>query len=153
MSTKNNSLSNLSIPQLSALGGMESLVEASQDWWLKDQNALALGLDNWDESWDNAPGPVCTSMGFEASVPAVALGSSNGQIIGSNSHNLGADQLSNANDGMGINMPLTLPGFDAEYTDESGLSQTRTSLDQDNPQPEQTSTTNAGSGTLGQIYY
>ncbi|QSS55325.1 nitrogen assimilation transcription factor nirA [Histoplasma capsulatum var. duboisii H88] len=153
MSTKNNSLSSLSIPQLSALGGMESLVEASQDWWLKDQNALALGLGNWGDSWDNAPGPVCTSMGFEASVPAVALGSSNGQIIGSNSHNLGADQLSNANDGMGINMPLTLPGYDVEYTDESGLSQTRTSLDQDNPQPEQTSTTNAGSGTLGQIYY
>lgn len=28
-------------------GGVESLVEESQDWWLKDQSALALGFDNW----------------------------------------------------------------------------------------------------------
>lgn len=26
---------------------MESLVEESQDWWLKDQAALAMGFDNW----------------------------------------------------------------------------------------------------------
>ena len=28
-------------------GGVESLVEESQDWWLRDQSALALGFDNW----------------------------------------------------------------------------------------------------------
>jgi hypothetical protein len=28
-------------------GGVESLVEESQDWWLKDQSALALGFENW----------------------------------------------------------------------------------------------------------
>ena len=28
-------------------GGVDSLVEESQDWWLKDQSALALGFDNW----------------------------------------------------------------------------------------------------------
>src|SRR5271156_4451675 len=28
-------------------GGVESLVEESQDWWLKDQSTLALGFDNW----------------------------------------------------------------------------------------------------------
>ena len=28
-------------------GGVDSLVEESQDWWLRDQSALALGFDNW----------------------------------------------------------------------------------------------------------
>jgi hypothetical protein len=28
-------------------GGVESLVEESQDWWLKDQSALAMGFNNW----------------------------------------------------------------------------------------------------------
>lgn len=31
-------------------GGVESLVEESQDWWLKDQSALALGFDNWNDA-------------------------------------------------------------------------------------------------------
>lgn len=30
-------------------GGVESLVEESQDWWLKDQSALATGFDNWND--------------------------------------------------------------------------------------------------------
>jgi hypothetical protein len=28
-------------------GGVQSLVEESQDWWLKDQSALAVGFNNW----------------------------------------------------------------------------------------------------------
>lgn len=35
-------------------GGVESLVEESQDWWLKDQSTLALGFVNWidgDTGW------------------------------------------------------------------------------------------------------
>jgi hypothetical protein len=30
-------------------GGVDSLVEESQDWWLKDQSAFALGFDNWGD--------------------------------------------------------------------------------------------------------
>lgn len=56
-------------------GGVESLVEESQDWWLKDQSALALGFDNWGETgWsglgEDVPGGVggggaaATSNGF-----------------------------------------------------------------------------------------
>ncbi|KLJ09729.1 hypothetical protein EMPG_14852 [Blastomyces silverae] len=153
MSTSSNILSNMNAPQLAAVGGMENLVEASQDWWLKDQNALALGLDNWGESWNSPAGPVCTSMDFEHSIPAVALGGSSEQMIGGSSHSLGPGQLSDADDSMGINMPLTLPGFDTEYTDESGLSQTRTGVDQDTTRPDQTSTADTGSGALGQMYY
>jgi hypothetical protein len=29
------------------LGSIENLVQESQDWWLRDQSALALGFDNW----------------------------------------------------------------------------------------------------------
>ncbi|KAI9765901.1 MAG: hypothetical protein M1840_007042 [Geoglossum simile] len=29
------------------LGGIENLVQESQDWWLRDQSALAFGFDNW----------------------------------------------------------------------------------------------------------
>ncbi|KKZ67927.1 hypothetical protein EMCG_06458 [[Emmonsia] crescens] len=152
MSTGSNSPPIMNAPQLPELGGIENLVEASQDWWLKDQNALALGLDNWGESWDSTAGPVGTSMDFEPSIPAVALGS-NEQMIGCSGHSLGTGQLSNANDGMGIEMPLTLPGYDAEYTDESGMSQTRTSLDQDTARPERPSTADAESGNLSQMYY
>ena len=31
-------------------GGVDSLVAESQDWWSRDQSALALGFDNWDDS-------------------------------------------------------------------------------------------------------
>ncbi|OJD22350.1 hypothetical protein ACJ73_06302 [Blastomyces percursus] len=153
LSTSSNSLSNVNTLQLATVGGMENLVEASQDWWLKDQNALALGLENWGESWNSPAGAVCTSMDFEHTIPAVALGGSSEQMIGSSSHGLGPSQLSDANDSMGINMPLTLPGFDAEYTDESGLSQTRTGVDQDTTQQDQTSPADTGSGAFGQMYY
>ena len=30
-------------------GGVDSLIEESQDWWLKDQSALAVGFDNWNK--------------------------------------------------------------------------------------------------------
>lgn len=30
-------------------GGVASLVEESQEWWLKDQSALAMGFDNWGD--------------------------------------------------------------------------------------------------------
>ena len=40
-------------------GGVDSLVEESQDWWLKDQSALALGFDNWIDA-----GTDWAGMGF-----------------------------------------------------------------------------------------
>jgi hypothetical protein len=32
-------------------GVADNLIEESQDWWLQDQSALALGLENWGEGW------------------------------------------------------------------------------------------------------
>ncbi|KAL1967889.1 hypothetical protein VTN77DRAFT_2306 [Rasamsonia byssochlamydoides] len=29
----------------------DNVIEESQDWWLRDQSALALGLENWGEGW------------------------------------------------------------------------------------------------------
>ena len=46
-------------------GGVESLVEESQDWWLKDQSSLALGFDNWlDPSTDWAGLGLSSSGGL-----------------------------------------------------------------------------------------
>ena len=49
-------------------GGVESLVEESQNWWFKDQSALAVGINNWvgPESAINRGGDPTGdwSMGF-----------------------------------------------------------------------------------------
>lgn len=46
-------------------GGVDSLVEESQDWWLKDQSALALGFDNWiDASTDWAGQGLSSTFGM-----------------------------------------------------------------------------------------
>ncbi len=42
-----NSSANQNANAAVLFGGVDSLVEESQDWWLKDQSALALGFDNW----------------------------------------------------------------------------------------------------------
>lgn len=39
-------------------GGVDSLMEESQDWWFKDQSQLAMGFDNWTE-------PTQDWFGFE----------------------------------------------------------------------------------------
>lgn len=63
-------------PQVPAFTGMENLVEESQDWWFKDQNALALGLDNWDwGSQESASGDIDAERKIRhTSSPAPAYG-------------------------------------------------------------------------------
>jgi hypothetical protein len=59
-------------------GGVESLVEESQDWWLKDQSALALGFDNWiDAGTDWAGLGLGSTVGI---VPNVASGFSGNSV-------------------------------------------------------------------------
>ncbi|KAI1945139.1 hypothetical protein LOZ39_004806 [Ophidiomyces ophidiicola] len=43
--------SNIEAPQYSCFPTLDNLVEESRDWWLQDQSALALGIDNWP--WGN----------------------------------------------------------------------------------------------------
>jgi hypothetical protein len=47
-------------------GGVESLVEESQDWWLKDQAALAIGFNNWIDpaAGRNGTQPDWSMMGY-----------------------------------------------------------------------------------------
>lgn len=48
-------------PMQSSYGGVRNLVRESEDWWLKDQSALALGMNNWVDDWSGNP-----DMGFES---------------------------------------------------------------------------------------
>lgn len=48
-------------PMPPSYGGMRNLVRESEDWWLKDQGALALGMNNWVDDWSGNP-----DMGFES---------------------------------------------------------------------------------------
>lgn len=36
-------------------GGVEQLIREGQDWWLRDQNQIAAGFENWGLSPDNVP--------------------------------------------------------------------------------------------------
>ncbi|KAF5015490.1 hypothetical protein F66182_13165, partial [Fusarium sp. NRRL 66182] len=54
----NNSISSNSpgavsgTPPMPVFNGMtENMMEEKQDWWMRDQSALALGLENWGEGW------------------------------------------------------------------------------------------------------
>ncbi|KAI7976576.1 hypothetical protein EIK77_009807 [Talaromyces pinophilus] len=39
-------------PPMPVFNGItENMVEENQDWWMRDQSALALGLENWGEGW------------------------------------------------------------------------------------------------------
>lgn len=71
-------------------GGVESLVEESQDWWLRDQSALALGFDNWVDpavDWtnmDTSPslnGTVMQESGLETGTNGNSDGFNSGDMV------------------------------------------------------------------------
>jgi hypothetical protein len=102
--TSTNTASNANAAIL--FGGVESLVEESQDWWLKDQSALALGFDNWID-------PGTDWAGLE-------LGSNFGN--GSNRRNgINANSISSTSPPMNNNISgYAYPGKSAnEYTTNS----------------------------------
>jgi hypothetical protein len=63
-------------------GGVESLVEESQDWWLKDQSALALGFDNWIDGGTDWAG-LGLGTNFSNSTNSVNRINANGASLGS----------------------------------------------------------------------
>jgi hypothetical protein len=76
-------------------GGVDSLVEESQDWWLKDQSALALGFDNWIDAGTDWAG--------------LGMGSNFGNVS-SSGNGIGADGVSSTSptlnsDGLGYTYP------------------------------------------------
>ena len=56
------------IPMPSSYDDGGSLVRESQDWWLKDQSALALGLNNWVDDWSGN-----TEMDLESNPSITAM--------------------------------------------------------------------------------
>jgi hypothetical protein len=62
-------------------GGVESLIEESQDWWLKDQSALAMGFNNWvDPGTGRSVAPAEWSM-MGYSIPTTMDGN-DGNVYG-----------------------------------------------------------------------
>ncbi|KAL1855444.1 hypothetical protein Plec18170_004164 [Paecilomyces lecythidis] len=59
-------------PPMPIFNGVDSLVEESQDWWLRDQSALALGMENWGEGWETADQAAAFSMSYNPNIPVPA---------------------------------------------------------------------------------
>lgn len=79
--------------------GLGNLVEESQDWWLRDQSALALGLENWGEGWDAADAGTSFTLGYEAADISAAAG-----------HALRNDNMSDpSQQQMGMNLGISMP--------------------------------------------
>jgi Fungal specific transcription factor domain len=57
-------------------GGVDSLMEETQDWWFQDQSQFALGFDNWNS-------PSQDWFGFDANGVGIAGGSPNNNDTGS----------------------------------------------------------------------
>lgn len=50
--SSNSPLAVSETPPMPVFNGLtENMLEDNQDWWMRDQSALALGLENWGEGW------------------------------------------------------------------------------------------------------
>ena len=70
-------------------GGVDSLIEESQDWWLKDQSALAMGFDNWN---DMETEPTLLGNGISQGI-ANDLGNGPGNGFGAGINGGGNDEI------------------------------------------------------------
>ncbi|KAL2011566.1 hypothetical protein VTN00DRAFT_4284 [Thermoascus crustaceus] len=61
-------------PPMPIFNHVDNLVEESQDWWMRDQSTLALGLENWGEGWDPVDAGVTFNLGYEADMSTAAVG-------------------------------------------------------------------------------
>lgn len=74
-STSSNSpVPMVNTPPMPIFNQADNLVEESQDWWMRDQSTLALGLVNWGEGWDPGDAGVSFNLGYEADVSTAAVG-------------------------------------------------------------------------------
>lgn len=86
-STSGNSPSQL-------FGGVEQLIREGQDWWLRDQNQLAVGFDNWNynaediASWFASQGGIGSPVQPGAGAfPAMEAGMNGGAVGGGGTGN------------------------------------------------------------------
>lgn len=129
----------MNTPQMStgASTSVDRIIEASQDWWVKDQSALAFGLENWDDPWDTVADAV--GMGFETELPGTTTSSSSTTAMENSGHDFVTGSLAGNHDigggaangaaastmGLNLNIPMTLPGYDADFLAESQIPSSR----------------------------
>ncbi|KAL1955200.1 hypothetical protein VTO42DRAFT_8912 [Malbranchea cinnamomea] len=100
------------IPQLPALSGVEHLLFGSQDWWMKDQSALALGLDNWDGTWESPARDNGPSVSFDSAMPTTTA---SGVNCVNPSHTSQPNNQFSGGLGMSMEMPITQSGYGNDY--------------------------------------
>ncbi|KMU87954.1 nitrate assimilation regulatory protein nirA [Coccidioides immitis H538.4] len=114
LTVTDTSSTSLEAPQIPAFAEIDNLVEESQDWWFKDQNALALGLDNWD--W-GSPDGACGDIDVERTMPPTSTPTPSfgenphlipGQVTGVISPNIGVHNAPHAYSG-GYYVPESTP--------------------------------------------
>ncbi|EER25027.1 hypothetical protein D8B26_007617 [Coccidioides posadasii str. Silveira] len=114
LTVTDTSSTSLEAPQIPAFAEIDNLVEESQDWWFKDQNALALGLDNWD--W-GSPDGACGDIDVERTMPPTSTPTPSfgenphlipGQVTGVISPNIGVHTAPHAYSG-GYYVPESTP--------------------------------------------
>lgn len=76
------------VPITSSYGGARNLVRESQDWWLKDQSALALGMNNWVDDWSGNPEMDFESDPSSANALDMGVGGREQSLLDSNSTNV-----------------------------------------------------------------
>ena len=92
-------------------GGVDSLVEESQDWWLKDQSTLALGFDNWID-----PGADWAGLGFGSD-----FANGSGSRNGINVNGVGSTSPTMDGNGTGYTYPgKSVHGYVAYNTAQGG---------------------------------
>jgi hypothetical protein len=75
-------------------GGVASLVEEGQEWWLKDQSSLAIGFDNWNHPTTSAGSQDWSVFGY--SMPSTS-GPSDANINNSNNNSSSSNNRNNRN--------------------------------------------------------
>ncbi|KAK2737552.1 hypothetical protein FQN57_007487 [Myotisia sp. PD_48] len=109
----------LESPQPPPFINTDKLVEASQNWWLRDQSALALGMDNWSADTWNTQGERCSSTDFGTS-GGVAATSGDVYTIDATSPPLPASELVSGVD-LGMALPITsADGYSSYIPTHSG---------------------------------
>ncbi|KAL5387086.1 Nitrogen assimilation transcription factor nit-4 [Paraphaeosphaeria sporulosa] len=102
-------------------GGVEQLIREGQDWWLRDQNQLAFGFDNWNHGVEDMAGWFTAQGGVVGSPTLVnpAVNSGAGAAVTSPEGMNGGPVMTNGNgvangaaNGAGMNGGLPgVPGF------------------------------------------
>ena len=80
---------------------------------MKDQSALALGLDNWDGSWDTPSRDIASSMSFDPAIPSTTA--PNPSFANTPQMAEPNNQFPAVSMNMNVDMPITQSGYGSNY--------------------------------------